>query len=219
VPDLEAAITALSAEIPELKDVILWGGCNAASAIMMHAWRFPLVSGIIASNPYMGKHNLAEKAKWLHFANRLRQASFWKKLFSGQFTISAYLPSISALKKKRSSKPVKEIKPQENKPVSNTLAAPSSANNQPGYVLEQMLNGLHRYKGQCLMFMSENSIQSNEFKVLLKSSRQWRKVMKQPEFSMLNLPGADQNISSVDSQKTVRALTKEWLIKSGYAQK
>ena len=218
-PDLEAAITTLSEQIPTLKNVILWGGCNAASAIMMHAWRFPLVNGIVVSNPYLGKHNLAEKAKWLHFYNRIMQKSFWQKLFKGQYDFKPYLKKLAVFKQQTVEKqPVAKATntaPSGND-KGNFAAAPSSSNNQPGYVIEQMLNGLTAYQGQCLLFLSENSIQSNEFRVLLKTTRSWKRLFKQSSVSMQTLASADQNISSLKSQEAVRGLTLSWLKMSGY---
>lgn len=212
VPDLESAIAAVKAELPELDSVVLSGGCNAASAIMMHAWRFPMVKAIIVNNPYLGKHNLADKAKLFHFYNRIKQKSFWVKLFSGQYDIKSYFSRSSKASKTQDRKIDKNVaKPNSQPNNSSLLRASSSANNQPGFIIEQMLKGMKSYRGNCLMFLSENSIQSNEFRVLLKTSRQWKKLFKRKNTNIMSLANADQNISSVKSQEKVREMAGSWL--------
>ena len=48
--DLAAAIDAFVGAVPGMEEVVLFGGCDAASGIMINAWKFPRVTGIVLGN-------------------------------------------------------------------------------------------------------------------------------------------------------------------------
>lgn len=205
-PDLRAAIDELKLQLPELKNVILWGGCNAASAIMILAQKLPEVNGIVVSNPFLGDHNLGQQAKLLHFYSRIKQKSFWSKLLSGKYDLAPYLKGFIRSFKKQ---PGIQTKQSEN---SNS---PKPATNKPVKIIDDMFNGMTKYSGHCLFLLSDRSIQSNEFRALLKSSKPWRKLFKRPKTKIVNVENTDQNFSSLNSQQQLRQLTYEWIASSG----
>lgn len=206
-PDLRAAINELKLQLPGLKNVILWGGCNAASAIMILAHKLPEINGIVVSNPFLGEHNLGQQAKLLHFYSRIKQKSFWRKLLSGKYDLRLYLKSIISSSKEKSAIKTKQ---------SENVSSPKPAENKPVKTLDAMLDGMTKYPGHCLLLLSDRSIQSNEFKALLKSSKPWRKLFKRPNTSIVNVQNTDQNFSSLHSQQQLRQLTYDWIARSGF---
>ena len=51
--DIAAAIDRFFEAVPEMKEVVLWGECDAASAILFYAHRDQRVKGIVLLNPWV----------------------------------------------------------------------------------------------------------------------------------------------------------------------
>ena len=51
--DLQCAIDIFRQSVPELQHVVLYGGCEAASGIMISAWNLSGVESIILANPWV----------------------------------------------------------------------------------------------------------------------------------------------------------------------
>ena len=78
--DIEAAIAEFKRRAPSVKRIILWGGCDCASAAILHAHKLPDVVCIVAGNPFVGSSTSTSKARQMHYLARIRQKSFWMKL-------------------------------------------------------------------------------------------------------------------------------------------
>ena len=190
--DLKCAIAAVKAELPEIKHVVLWGGCNAASAIMIHAWKFPEVTGMVVSNPFLGDHKPGSRAMRSHYLSRVREREFWAKLFSGRYNVSAYTRSLATHIKARFRKP------QVASPLEHTPTESKAGREQEASVLNEMLEGMNRFQGRCLFFLSGRSLQSREFQSLLSNSKAWKLVAKKLAIAQKILPDADQAFSAHD---------------------
>lgn len=96
--DLRAAVDRLSAEAPGLDRVVMWGECDAVSAILLYAGRDPRVKGTVLLNPWVRTEALQAQAVLKHYYwKRLTERSFWQKVLSGGFDLKASLGSALAL--------------------------------------------------------------------------------------------------------------------------
>ena len=86
---------------------MLWGECDAASAILLYAGLDARVRGAVLLNPWVRTEALQAQAMIKHYyLQRLMQPSFWKKLLGGGFNPLASLRSLLALlRQSRQAKP------------------------------------------------------------------------------------------------------------------
>lgn len=91
-PDIDAAISALMAEVPSLQGVVLWGLCDAASAALLYlsATQDDRVTGLMLLNPWVrSQQTLARTRLRHHYRNRVRDPRFWTRLVQGDVHVNS----------------------------------------------------------------------------------------------------------------------------------
>jgi uncharacterized protein len=197
-PDLTAAIDIFLDKAPGVEEVVLWGGCDASSAALIHGPKHPKVKGLILGNPFV--HNEATHAKVVvkhYYLQRLKDKSFWKKLFS--FRLNPMKAMGSALATVR----------QANKKTDMNVGQSAATGNAPFPLL--MLDGARQFKGRVLLQMSGQSLVSKEFDELLKASPDWQKALKRLDLTRVDFPDADQAFSTIAARNEQIATTLKWL--------
>ncbi len=88
--DIAAAVSALQKSAPKVQKVVLWGLCDAASAILISEAALPTsVQATVLVNPWVHQPEgagaaVAAQVQMKHYyLRRLLDVTFWKKLFSG----------------------------------------------------------------------------------------------------------------------------------------
>ena len=61
--DLEVAINKFFKEVPSLKDLVIWGLCDAASAALFYAYQDKRVTGLALLNPWVRTDKGIAKAR------------------------------------------------------------------------------------------------------------------------------------------------------------
>lgn len=90
--DIAAAIREFRRQMPELKEIVLWGLGDGASAAALYAHTDPRVHGLVLLNPWAGAADTAA-ALVPHLLARLGEMGFWKKVGSRQeVALDASLP-------------------------------------------------------------------------------------------------------------------------------
>lgn len=90
--DIAAAIDALTARLPMVREVVLWGLCDGATAIAFYQARNrdPRVAGAVLLNPWArSARTLAETQVRHWYGRRLTSGAFWKKLLTGGVDLPA----------------------------------------------------------------------------------------------------------------------------------
>lgn len=199
--DIEAAIAVFKQEIPELERVVLWGGCDAASGILIHACELPDVVSVVVGNPFVSSEVTQAAVVRRHYFKRLGEWSFWRKVFSFEYDFQAYIGAAMVklgLKKK------------PNKPGESAAAA-ANVNNKSEHFIDNMLSGLEKFDGDVLFLMSGLSLVSREFDELVARSPAWKKACLRPGNKRIDLPEADQAFSSQDSKDKVNVAILDWV--------
>ncbi|MFV0476236.1 MAG: hydrolase 1, exosortase A system-associated [Parahaliea sp.] len=195
--DLEAAVAAFKAAVPALEGVVLWGGCDAASAIMIHAHHLPDVRAIALGNPWVSNETTQAVVARKHYLSRLREKSFWMKVFRFEYNPLDYGRSaLTWFGRKFSSD------------TSNKDAQGSSGGN----FIERMRLGLQRFDGPVLLVMSGASLFSREFDELARIDAAWGQVVKDRISERIVLPEADQTFSNEGARAEVNRILQNWLI-------
>jgi len=209
--DLQCAVDALRAEVPEVGEVILWGGCDAASGCMIHGYKLSGVASMVLGNPWVTTSDTQAAVLRQHYFQRLRERSFWLKLLRFEYPIGDYVRA--AFDGMLSRAPVKEP---------NLAASPSSAADklapeklaveESSDWVGRMRDGLRRFDGPVLFLMSGQSLVSREFDELVSSDRAWQKVYKRSHYQRIDLPDADQTFSGGDSRERVNEALLNWVV-------
>jgi hypothetical protein len=74
-----------------------------------------------------------------------------------------------------------------------------------------MFSGLSRFRGKILVILSGNDLTAQEFSDLVKSSRQWRKLLTSSRVTGLSLPEANHTFSRREWRDQVAIWTKDWI--------
>lgn len=191
--DLRAAIDAFMAAAPGLREVVLWGLCDAASAIGMYAARDARVAGLVLLNPWVRTENGLARATLRHYYSaRLRDPAFWRQLLGGGLNWRKSLGSMLALvrKARRSSRP-----------------AASAAKSLP----ERMRSGLAGFQGRVLLVIAGADLTAREFCDLADTDAAWRGVLAPPRVTRFQIEDADHTFSRRAWRDQVARWTAEWL--------
>lgn len=199
--DIAAAIEAFRGQIPGLEDITLWGECDAASAILFCAWRHPCVQGAVLLNPWARTEAVQAKAVLKHYyLQRLRQPSFWRKVFSLRFNpLAAAASAAQQVAKAFSGQPAA------------AEAKPDHAFSPDRPLPERLLAGLQRFQGRVMLVMSGIDHIAREFDEVSRSSPQWQTAMASPRLTRRDLLEADHTFSSAKDRNLVFDAARGWL--------
>ena len=135
--DLAAAIRTFLDQVPGLQEVVLWGGCDAASAVLINAWKFPEVTGIVLGNPWVHNANTGDAVAIKHYSQRLRDKDFWRKVLRLQYNP---LPALWTVLRGSAGRLRLAV-------ASQSAATPAPVHDDPSAAfLPRMRNGLQRFK-------------------------------------------------------------------------
>ena len=201
-PDLAAAVAAFQAQVPQLREVVLWGGCDAASAILINAWRLPAVTGLVLGNPWVHSADTSDGVAVQHYGQRIRDKDFWLKLLRLQYNP---LPALATLARRAASK----LRPRPH----GAGVQGVEADDVHADFVGRMRKGMAGFRGEVLMLMSGRSLLSREFDQLVAEQPAWRQAMEAPRRLVRHvLPDADQAFSTLEARREVTSLTLRWML-------
>jgi uncharacterized protein len=203
--DLQVAVDRLVAEVPGLQEIVLWGECDAASAILFYAHRDPRVKGVVLLNPWVRTAAVeAQAILRFYYLNRLMQPSFWRKVFSGRF--NPFASAASAVKLVKQSRTAAA-------PASAASAGPSlgAALDRNVPLPDRMLQGAQRFKGAVMLVLSGRDLIAREFETLAAGSPAWQAQLQRAGLTRHDMPDADHTFSSAVQRKQVVDWGLNWL--------
>lgn len=194
--EIAAAVAQLKRSVPEVTDVVLWGGCNAASAIMMFASEIPEVTAYAVNNPYIESDMAENKAVKAHYQNRLKDVNFWKKFFGGKYFNYSMLKEIFSV----ASAGLKISRRSENENNKKIMT-----------FTERMLQGFSHFSGKALVIVSGKSVDGQKFLMLSKESINWNSAIQRENVTLLHEANADHGFSKANAQKKLFSTFMDWL--------
>lgn len=196
--NFSAAIDAFQVQCPSVKNVVLWGLCDAASASLLYldATHDPRVTGLVLLNPWVRSEISLAKTRIKHYyGQRLLQADFWRKLLTGNLgLVQAIQGFTDNLKKTR----------ETSISVVNHEALPFQ---------QRMARGLETFSGQVLFILSGNDYTAKEF-LEVAAERSWAAILGQSRIQKTNIPEADHTFSTAEWRHLVEKITQKWLEES-----
>jgi exosortase A-associated hydrolase 1 len=203
--DLRAAIDGFYQQHSDLKNIVIWGLCDAASAALFYAYQDQRVKGLILLNPWVYTTQGAAKTYLKHYyLQRLLSRELWSKIFSGKFDAVASIASLVSMIKKMLS-----VSPSENIDKEHTNAIQAISPDLP--LPERMKQGLERFKYPVLCILSGHDLTASEFKELIVADSGWQQLFNQQRVQRLNFDESDHTFSRAVWRNQVSKWTLDWL--------
>lgn len=188
--DVRAAIDHFFSAVPQLREVVLWGLCDGASAALFYAGQDARVRGLALLNPWARTEAGAAQATLKHYyRQRLLQPELWRKLLAGRFDVGAAWRSLRGLlAASRSSEPAQD----------NSLPA-------------RLYRGWRDFPGPVLLMLSGADLTAREFANLAGSSPEWRALLARSGTTRRELAGADHTCSRAVWRDQIANWTADWV--------
>lgn len=195
--DIELAIDAFFKQCPQLTQVVLWGLCDAASAILIKLNRpDPRISGVILLNPWVRQQQSYAKTMLKHYyLKRLLSRQFWQKLFGGGLAMRRSLSSF-----------------RQTLRASKTRTAAATAQltvTEQNYVAA-MLSGWQQFNGKVLLISSGNDLTAQEFLQLCASDSAWAACLQSAH--QRHIAAANHTFSSVNWRAEVEQHSTDFVL-------
>lgn len=215
--DLRCAIDRFQAAVPAVREVVLWGLCDGASAALFYAAQDARVQGVVLLNPWVRTEGGLAKATLKHYyLERLLQPELWKKIFTGQFDYGAALRSFTGLLGAASGKPAEPAAVQAEAapaapPSVSAAPVPRIADPDLPPLPGRMHDSLAAFQGRVLLILSGADLTAQEFRDAVKASRPWQQLLAAPRVTQQELAQADHTFSRRAWRDQVADWTGEWM--------
>ena len=194
--DIKSAIDTLQSNCPHISKIVLWGLCDAATAIAKYCNKDTRISGVFLLNPWVKDEQLAAEALVKnHYKKQLLSLHFWKRVISGDVKIfsavSSFIQNLLNMKSGHS----KQQNNTENK-----------ADSTPKSLQQMMQQELQQFSGKAHIILSENDLTAQEFNTAAQS-QQWQKMIKEKPIPITTIPGANHTFASEKWRSEIQDLT------------
>lgn len=196
--DLAAAIDALQRAVPSVRRVGLWGLCGGASASLLYCRknRDPRVAGLALINPWVRSETTQALTRVKHYyLQRLLQAQFWKKLFSGRVAFTA----------------VKDLSGAVRIALGSAVGSAASREVPRSTLERRMAEGLVAASGEVLLILSGNDYTAKEFLEAVSLDILWQQLLARQRLTRVDIEEADHTFSQADWQKMTEDASVAWL--------
>lgn len=193
--DIAAAITAFTDAQPFMREVALWGLCDAASAVAIYSTCDSRVSRLIMVNPWIRTESGEAHARVkYYYLQRIRDKEFWKKLLRLRWnpirSISDLIVFLTRLRRPSDSE---------------------SGSSLTGNLPMRVFNALNIFTGPTLVITSENDLTAKEFEDTVESTSYWKQWYNRKSVSWEQIKDADHTFSSELLQDKLELATIDWL--------
>jgi exosortase A-associated hydrolase 1 len=202
--DIRAAIDQLVIGAPAVKEVVIFGLCDAACAALFYANQDLRVRGLVLVNPWVRTSDSIAKVYLQHYyLTRLLDRELWNKIRQRRFAYIAAARSFFSL-----------LGSSLRGWAKNLMHAAHIDRNKSsdGLLLpDRMFEGLERFTGRTLFIFSGNDLTAREFLNLVEGSSKWQRQLNSPRVEQRHLPDANHTFSRNDWRTQVGTWTSEWI--------
>ncbi len=197
--DIASAIDAFLRVARGVSRVVLWGLCDGASAALLYLQdkRDPRICGLCLLNPWVrSEASLATTRVKHYYMQRLLQATFWRKLFSGKVARAAASELASSLTRTV----------QARLGLGRAASAVQSAPPYQARMARAWMDG----RLPLLLILSRHDYTAKEFSETVATDARWHGALSRPRLRAETLD-ADHTFSTPEARRSVEKLTAEWL--------
>lgn len=200
--DIKAAIDAFMATAPDLENVVLWGLCDAASAILFYAHRDPRVAGAILLNPWVRTETSYAKTELKHYYGaKIIDGRFWRRLFTGDIDLADAAGSFL--------KRVKSATGFDQSGDGPTGSAPCQGMSLS--LPDRMLQGFTSFTGDIMLIISGNDLTAREFEEITEASPDWTQALSADRVRRHHIKASDHTFSRREWSEAVMNWTIGWI--------
>jgi exosortase A-associated hydrolase 1 len=195
--DIAAAVDTFAEHVPGLEKIVLWGLCDAASAILLSMPMEPRVSGLVLLNPWVRSDDSEARAMVKHYYGaRFLDRAFWLKLYSGKVDLfgamNGFVASLGIWARA-------------------IMGGRTKANHDSERPLpERMALGLAAFHGPVLILISGRDLTAREFEDAA-TDYDWPALLAENRMTRHDLPSADHTFSRRVWRNQVADATLCWL--------
>ena len=187
--DIAGAINAFQLSQPQIKKIIIWGLCDAASAALIYSHQDDRVTGLVMLNPWLRSEKAMGKTMVkYYYLQRLFTKNFWKKLFTGKINVVAS---------------AKDAKGFVRDSITNEEQALS------GYQ-RRMLLGLQKFHGKLCLILSGADLTAREFDEQTHNNKAWQKLRNKGN-EIHRIAEADHTFSASEFKQKVEQITYNFI--------
>lgn len=192
--DIRCATNYFFTEVPSLKEVVIWGLCDAASAALFYAHGDTRVTGLVLLNPWVRTEQTKARAYITHYYHkRVFSADLWRQFLQGRVNVFTATKSMgrqffTAF--------------QNGAPTSSHEAVP---------LPRRMAESFSRFQGRTLIILSGNDLTAQEFTDVCHADASWQKLINSNRVTRKNLPYANHTFSTKAWRDQIAEWTKDWL--------
>lgn len=200
--DIRSAVDALLEHVPSVQEIVLWGECDSAAAVLMYAYQDPRITAISVANPWVRTEEGRAKTMVKHYyRQRLFDRLFWKKVLAGEFDIRGSVRSLRdnitlMLRPKAGPTPDDELSDRQLR----ELPPPS-----------RLGESLRRFPGRVLLILSGSDWIATEFVEAVAESTLWPKLLSEARVTQHEIADADHSFSKQIWRDQLIAHNREWL--------
>lgn len=191
---LGSAIDHLLQGQPDIRQVVLLGLCDGASAslLYLHETADPRINGLVLLNPWVHTEVSSAKTAVRHYyRQRLVMPEFWQKLLAGGVGLKAMRDLVGTMNRTRKRLPKQE-----------------------GDFQTRMALGWKAYSGPILLLISDKDLTGQEFIQSAIESPAWEGALQHPGLAHYVLQQADHTFSPAAAARDVNALIGLWIQKA-----
>ena len=192
--DIRCATNYFFNQVPSLKELVIWGLCDAASAALFYAHGDPRVTGLVLLNPWVRTEQTKARAYITHYYHkRVFSVDLWRQFLQGKVNVFTATKSLGR---------------QFFTAFQN--GAPTSAQETVALPL-RMAESFSRFQGQTLIILSGNDLTAQEFTAVCHADASWQKLINSSKVTRKNLPYANHTFSTKAWRDQIAEWTKDWL--------
>lgn len=196
--DIHCAINQFQADVPEVREIVIWGLCDAASAALFYAPYDARVTGMVLLNPWVRTQEGMARVHLKHYyRERILSRRFWRELLSGKLELMRGLRSVAG-----------DLSTAlQNSPKADSAGGDADQTPLP----QRMAQNLARFRGHVLVILSGNDLTANEFRQVCQSDPQWRRLLRSSYVTERSLAPANHTFSKAEWRDQVAQWTAEWM--------
>ena len=203
--DIRAAADQFMAVVPAVREIVIFGLCDAACAALFYTYRDPRICGLVLLNPWVRtSEGLAKTYLKHYYLPRLFDRELWQKIRHGRFEYGKAARSLF--------RALAAVSSNWFKKSPRTLKTVDASYGRDRPLPDRMLHGLRHFGGNILFILSGNDLTANEFLNLAEGSQDWKKSLASPKAAWRTLPDANHTFSRRDWRDQVALWIKEWIV-------
>jgi len=185
--DIDSALVQFFHSVPALREVILWGLCDGATAAACHAPHDERITGLVLLNPWVrSPASLARTTLRHYYLRRLAQGDFWRKLAGGGVQLAASLASLRS-------------------------TAADAAARDTELPQADLYHALCQFHGKVFIILSGADLGAREWDELIAASGVWRALASSPQWQQVHIGGANHTFASAAWRAQVEQACLDWM--------